>query len=183
MISPIGIVHIQRTVRDIAPLALLALALTSCTPPVTNGFDENRPLYTVSSPAVEVSSVELTFESCSLAQQCDLIVQISNKSNRCIAFNQVELPRRDHVLLDTSFNLPRRITGYPAESVRQTFIVLQPREEFRQAVDLHAIYDVSDLGGASITFTTGFFECTAFTGGPSEWFDLVSGPITFERTP
>jgi hypothetical protein len=98
-----------------------------------------------------------------------------------MAFNETELPDRNHVFLDTTFSLERRITGYPVDRVRQTFVVLQPGDEFRQAVDLHAIYQVSDLSVEPVTFRTGFFECAAFTGGQSQSFDLVSAPITFER--
>lgn len=176
MISPNGI--IQLTVRWLAAI----VALTGCAPPTDDGFNEDRPQYTVSSQAVQAGGVELTFESCSLPQQCDLILQISNKSDRCVAFNETELPN-GHVWLDTTFNLDRRITGYPEERVRQTFVVLQPGEDLRQAFDLHAIYDVSDLTRSSLTFRTGFIECTAFNGAPAESFELVSAPINFGRAP
>lgn len=182
MISPNGIAHIQLTVRD-AAVCVLAFALTACSPSSNGSYEPNRRQYSVSSQPVSVSGVELTFESCSLPQQCDLIVQIANNSDGCIAFNETDLPDGSHVWLDTTFNLPRRMTGYPAERVRQTFVVVQPGDAFREAVDLHAIYDVADLSEQSLTFTTGFTACATLAGASTESFDLVSAPITFERSP
>jgi hypothetical protein len=81
------------------------------------------------------------------------------------------------------FNLQRRVTGYPTERVRQTLIVLQPGDVFRQPVDLDAIYDVSDLGAESVIFSTSFFNCSVFAGVASNSFELVSAPIIFQRAP
>lgn len=166
-----------------AAATLLALALAACTPSPDNGYDEDRPQYIVSSQAVSVSGVELTFESCSLPQQCDLVVQIANKSERCVAFNQISLPVGAEAFLDTTFNLPRRIIAQPDEQIRYAFVILQPGDTFREAVDLTAIYDVADLSGQSVIFRTDFIECATFTGAPAESFELVSAPITFERAP
>jgi hypothetical protein len=176
---------VGRTRSVVLGAAIVGAALAGCSREsgYPDWYDQNRSLYTVSSQSVRVSDVELTFESCSLPQQCDLLLQIANESNRCIAFNEVSLPDRDHVWLDGTFTLQRRIMGTPIDRVRQTFVVLQPGDSFRQAVDLHAIYNVSNLSGSSITFTTDFVECAALTGGSSQFFELVSAPITFERAP
>jgi hypothetical protein len=178
MISPNGIAHIQLVVRTAAIFALV-LAITSCDRDARNDAPYRAP-YTAAASAVQVSDVELAIEPCSLPQQCDFFYRISNRSDRCIAFSEIDLPRGGHAWLDTTLRgASRRITGYPVERVRYTFVVLQPGDTFREGVDLQALTGSYDLSDSNITFATGFFECASFAGAPGNSFELVSAPITF----
>jgi hypothetical protein len=177
MIDTNGIANTLRIVL------LLALALSSCArerevPP--GQFDARRTVYVASSETVQVGGVELRIESCSLAAQCDFILQMSNKSERCVAFSELSLPGHSHVWLDATFNVTPRITSYPAERVRRTFVVLQPGEQLEQGVDFQAITGIRDLSNSRITFTSHFFECAGLIGVDAESFELVSASITFE---
>jgi hypothetical protein len=178
MISPNGIAHIQLTAR-VAAIFALALGIMSCDRDTRNDAPSRAP-YTASASTVQVSNVELAIEPCSLPQQCDFFYRISNRSDRCIAFSEIDLPRGGHVWLDATLRgASRRMTGYPVDRVRYTFVVLQPGDTFREGVDLQAIVGSHDLSNSNITFATGFFECATFAGAPGNSFELVSAPITF----
>ncbi len=173
-----GIGHIQLHV-SVAAILVLSLALISCDRDTRDDAPYRAP-YTASASAVQVSNVELAIEPCSLPQQCDFFYRISNRSDRCVAFSEIDLPSGGHVWLDTTLRgASRRITGYPVDRVRYTFVVLQAGDEFREGVDLQAITGSHDLGNSNITFATGFFECASLTGAPGNSFELVSAPITF----
>jgi hypothetical protein len=178
MISPNCIRHIRLTVRA-AAIFVLALAIASCDRDTRNDAAYRAP-YTASASTVQISDVELAIEPCSVPQQCDFLYRISNRSDRCVAFSEIDLPSGGHVWLDTTLRgASRRITGYPVDRVRYTFVILQPGDTFREGVDLQAITGSHDLDSSNITFATNFFECASFAGVTSNSQELVSAPITF----
>jgi hypothetical protein len=159
---------------------ILTITAAGCT---DDGFDENRQLYIVSSQAVQIGNVELTFDSCTLVQQCDFFYRISNDSDRCIAISSILLPARTMLWSDGTLNVQRRILPHPDDQIRYMFIVLQPGDAFRDAVDVQAITGSRDFSNSSLTLTTSFVECSVLAGASGESFELVSAPITFEPVP
>lgn len=180
MISPTGIAHIQHTIRKVAALTFSALMLTGC---ADDGFDENRTLYAVSAETAQVSGVELAIHSCLIANGCDFIFEITNRSDRCIAIHETSLPSGEVVWLDTTLNVSRRISAQPAPRVRYTYVILAPGERVSDGVDVRAISGLRDLRNSTIVMTTHFFECSAFSGAPSQTLELVSSDITFAVVP
>jgi hypothetical protein len=179
MISPNGIAHIQLQIRTLVAMIFSTLTLTGC---ADEGYDANRMHYAVSAETVQVSDVELAIRSCLLPNGCDFIFEITNRSDRCIAIDETSLPSGETVWLDTTLNnVPRQISGVPVPRVRYTYVVLAPGETVSDSVDVRAISGLRDLRNSTIIMTTHFFECSAFSGAPSQSFELVSSDITFRE--
>ncbi len=164
----------------------LSAALALCAFVVACGEGQpssaEREQFRASASRVEAEGVSLVIEPCGVPQQCDFLFGITNGSDHCVAFSEMELPSRTSLWLDTTLNVPRRIEGVPTTRARQTFVILPPGSGFRQGVDVQAISGMHDLGYSTLRLTTHFIRCTGFDT-PTDAVQLQSGAITFERTP